>query len=376
MVTVGDVDRALEAWAPRSTAQSYDNVGLQVGDRTQRVNTALVALDLVPTVIEEAEQRGAQLIVTHHPLLFRPLKRLEPTDYVSGMVWRLVRSGISHVAAHTNLDVAGDGVSVALAGRIGLRDVRPLEPLPDSLLKLVTFVPHDHAESVRVALASSGAGQIGEYEACAFEATGRGYFRPTGKAQPFIGAPGGELERVEEVRLEVELPAWKLDAALAALREAHPYEEVVADVYRLARPYRGAGLGAIGKLEKPLPLEDFLRDVADQLGSRVLRYAGDPMREVQTVAVCGGAGRELIGTAQRERADVFVTSDLTYHNFFDVLDAEGQAHIALVDAGHFETEQVAEELLVERLSKELPAVTWLRSERPTNGVSYFTNPIE
>ena len=365
------VAAALEAWAPPGSAQSYDNVGLQVGDARRPVRRALLALDLTPAVVEEAREAGADLIITHHPLLFRPLKRLTADGFVSSLALRLAEAGIALYSIHTNLDSAPGGVSFALAEHLGLRDVRFLDPFEDSLYKLATFVPADAFEAVREALAEAGAGRIGAYEACAFATSGEGFFRPTEHANPTIGEAGGPLERVEEMRLEVEVARWDLGRVVGALKAAHPYEEVAYDVYPIAQTYSQAGLGAVGTLPEPEPLDAFLRRVAERLEAGSLRYSGDPDARVETVAVCGGAGSSFTGRALRAGADAYVTADVTYHTFFDVLGTDGRPRMALIDAGHYETEALTEALLRDWLAARFPSVDWRRTRHRTSPMRTF-----
>src|SRR5690606_606058 len=237
-------------------AQSYDNVGLQIGDPARTVERALLALDLTPQVVEEARALGATLIITHHPLLFRPLRAVTTASFVSGLALRLAEAGIALYSIHTNLDAAPGGVSFALAEQLGLQEIRFLDTLDEALYKLVTFVPTTHADALREALARAGAGRIGAYEACAFASEGRGYFRPLEGASSFIGPAGGALETVEEWGRELEGSRWDLKATLAALPAAQPYQSVAYDVYPVQQWTSRAGLGAIGRLEAPVPLAD------------------------------------------------------------------------------------------------------------------------
>jgi dinuclear metal center YbgI/SA1388 family protein len=373
--TVASVVRALEEIAPPGSKYDFDRVGLQVGDAGAEVSRVMVALDLTPAVIEEAEAGGAELIITHHPLLFRPLDRLVPDNLVAAMAFRLARAGIAYYAIHTNLDLAPGGVSFALAELLGLEDVTFLDRQPGNLVKLATFVPADHAAAVREALAQAGAGRIGDYDACAFASRGTGFFRPGDAARPFIGEPG-RMESAEEVKLEVEVTRWDLPAVLAALRAAHPYEEVAYDVVPMEQAHSRTGLGAVGSLPHPAPLADFLERVADKLGADALRYIGHEGREIRRVAVCGGSGSSLIGAAIRAGADAYVTADITYHTFFEPLDASGAPRLALIDAGHYETEWVSEQLIAARLADAFPDLAVQRARRPTNPVSTFTRHTE
>ena len=228
--TIATVTSALEAWAPPGSAQDYDNVGLQVGDASRSVQTGLLALDATPQVLEEAERIDADLIVTHHPLLYQGLDGVTADGYVSNLALRLAEAGIALYSIHTNLDAAPGGVSFALADRLGLTDVGFLDGYEDTLYKLAVFVPEDAFDEVRRALAEAGAGQIGDYEACAFSVEGTGFFKPGDDTDPHIGEAGGEAQSARERKLEVEVARWTLGPVLAALQGAHPYEEVAYDL--------------------------------------------------------------------------------------------------------------------------------------------------
>ncbi len=369
--TIREIADALEAWAPPGSAQSYDNVGLQVGRPERTVERALLALDMTPAVLDEAKEHGAQLIITHHPLLFRPLKRVTADGYVSSQALRLAEAGIALYAAHTNLDAAPGGVSFALAEHLGLAEMTFLDGMDEALYKLAVFVPQDHAEAVHAALAEAGAGRIGDYEACAFATEGTGYFRPGEAANPFIGEAGGALESAEEIKLEVEVARWELHRVVAAMGAAHPYEEVAYDVYPVVQKSARAGLGALGRLEAPMPLADFLRRVAERLEAESLRYAGDPGAAVETVAVCGGAGSDFRRAALRAGADAYVTADVKYHDYFDVLAADGRPQMAFIDAGHYETEALTERLLRDWLAERFPAARWRRTTHRTTPMRTF-----
>lgn len=371
MPTVAEIAAALDAWAPPGQKLDYDRVGLQVGDPAAAVTRALVALDLTPAVVDEAEALGAELVVTHHPLLFRPLDRLTPDTSTGALALRLARAGIAYAAAHTNLDAAPGGVSFALAGRLGLVDVQFLAPLEGVLRKLVTFAPAEAAERVRRAMADAGAGRIGDYEACAFTSGGTGHFRPTERSNPAVGRAGGPEEAVEEVRIEAEVFHWDVPRVVAAVRAAHPYEEVAYDVYPVEQAATRAGFGAIGSLPEAEPLERFLRRVAERLGCDALRYVGEQDKEILRVAVCGGAGHDLIKRALAARADAYVTADLTYHRFFDALGPAGAPRVALVDAGHYETEAMTEGLLARWLAARFPGLDARQTATRTSPVQTF-----
>ena len=369
--TIADIADALEAWAPPGSAQEYDNVGLQVGDARRSVDTAVLALDATPAVLSEAERLDADLIVTHHPLLFRPLDGVTADGYVSNLALRLAESGVGLYSAHTNLDAAPDGVSFALADRLGLTEVGFLDGFDETLYKLAVFVPEDAFDTVREALADAGAGRIGDYEACAFAVEGTGFFKPGANTDPYIGEAGGDVESAQERKLEVEVARWNLGRVLNALHDAHPYDEVAYDLYPVHQSNSQAGLGALGVLPEPEPMPDFLTRVADRLDAGSLRYAGDDESPVERVAVCGGAGSDFIGTALGAGADAYVTADVKYHEFFNVLDTDGTPEMALVDPGHYESEALTEALLRDWLADRFPAAQWHRTDLRTSPMKTF-----
>ncbi len=363
--TVGDIHRSLEEWAPAATAQSYDNVGLLVGRMNKGVSKAIVALDVTPQVIEEAIDGQADCIITHHPLIFKPLKRLTDSSLESSMALRLAEAGIALYATHTNLDAARDGVSFQLAKDLGVREPEFLSTLTDSIVKVIVFCPVDSVEGVRDAMFAAGAGQIGKYSECSFASAGSGTFRPGSDTNPHIGQTNGPREQVSELRLEMEVPRWKLSAVMRAMKEAHPYEEVAYDVIKVEQDFRDAGIGAVGNLAKPVTLREFLNATAHALDNPALRYVGDPDAVVNRVAVCGGSGSDFIGLAKAAGADVYVTADVTYHRYFEVLNNDGHPSMALINAGHFETERCTEDLLVDFLTQRFPGVRFAATKHRT-----------
>lgn len=347
-VRCGQVIDWMEEWAPRRMAEKWDNVGLLVGAPYREVERVLVALEVTRAVIDEALEQGAQLIITHHPLFLEPIKVLREDTHPAALVNRLIKSGLCLYAAHTNLDVAPGGVNDLLAGLLGLSDTSPLSETGERVLyKVAVFVPVGHEEEVRRALCEAGAGWIGRYSDCAFESQGIGTFRPLEGTNPYIGEIG-KLERVSEVRLETVIPGERLDQALRAMLAAHPYEEAAYDIYRLQNRLPGYGLGRVGFLPHPCTLAEFAGMVKERLGVAAVRLAGNPDRRVKKVALCGGSGMSLVSRALRSGADVYLTSDVKHH---DALDALAQG-LAVVDAGHYGTEQVV-----------VPAVTRYLRER-------------
>lgn len=341
----------VDACYPEREAESWDATGLQAGDPDDEVHAILVCLDVTDATLDEAEALGANLLLAHHPLLFRPLARLTPATASGKLVLRAARAGIAILAAHTNFDVAVDGTSDPVCAALGLRDVRPLLASPPgdaANVKLVTFVPGDAVDAVLAALSDAGAGTIGEYDRCSFRTPGTGTFRPSERANPAAGERGRLNEEPEE-RLEMVVPRGRLPAAVAALRAAHPYEEVAYDLYPLldaAEP--GKGTGRLGELPEPLPLRAVADRLAEGLPAPHLRVAGDLDRPIARVATCGGAGDAYIGAALAAKADCYVTGDLRHHPALDALTMG----MAVIDAGHYATEAPALPGLIERLRAE------------------------
>ena len=365
-MTVREVQEILEAWAPPDIAWEHDNVGLQVGDPDLRVRSILVALDATEDIIAEAVRRGANLIITHHPLLFRPLRSISPVTSRGRCVIALAQHGIALYSAHTNLDFTRGGTSFALADAIGLIHQEFLRKPFRLMNKIVTFVPSPQAEDVALAMANAGAGVIGAYDRCSFRTEGTGSFRGGPTSRPTIGSPLVQ-EHVPEVRLEMIAPRRKIGEVVRALVMTHPYEESAYDVYPLENVNTDSGMGVIGDLPKPVSLTEFLRNLRRVLGSTCLRHTDSPRAKVRCIAVCGGGGSELLEDAITSGADVFVTADVKYHTFHD---ADGR--IAIVDAGHHETEFPVVGAVVERLRR---ALVGRGKKIPVQAATRPTNPV-
>lgn len=363
--TLKDIHQAIERWAPAATAQSYDNVGLLIGRMERPVSSVLIALDLTPDVVREAIDMQADCVLTHHPLIFKPFKRLTDDSLESSMALQLAEAGIALYAAHTNLDAARDGVSFQLARDLGVQNPSFLSHLDEGIVKVAVFVPVEDAETVRNAMFEAGGGHIGGYSECSFTTAGSGTFRPGSNTNPHIGQAAGPRESVSEVRIEMEVPRWHMGRVISAMTDAHPYEEVAHDIIPVEQSFRDAGIGAVGKLAAPMSLADFLDRTARALDNPALRYVGDPEAIIETVAVCGGSGSDFIGLAMQAGADAYVTADITYHRYFEVLDHDGRAHMALVNAGHFETEHCTEDLLADRLSEQFPGIRFVTTRHRT-----------
>jgi dinuclear metal center YbgI/SA1388 family protein len=335
----------IETIAPSSLAEEWDNCGLQIGDPKAEVNRVLVALTPLPEVFEEAEEKGANFLLFHHPLIFDPLKAVVTSSYPGGLLTRAIHNGLAVYAAHTSYDAAPAGVSVALARALGLSDpLRVLSPR-GALRKLVVFVPEENADAVVKALAEVGAGVIGDYTECTFRTLGRGTFRGGEDASPYLGEKG-RLEEVQEVRIETVVAAHTVGRAVNAATTAHPYEEVALDVYPVEGSPDGCGFGRVGTLPERLTAEELREHVSESLGfpSRLLADSG---RRVETVAVLGGSGGSFIPEVAASGAHAYVTGDVDYH---EALLAES-LDLAVIDAGHAATELPSLEPLALRLTE-------------------------
>ncbi len=353
---LGEVVAALDALYDPRTAQSWDAVGLVCGDPEAPVEKVLLAVDPVGAVVDEALGWSADLLLTHHPLLLRPVHGVSATTPKGRVVHRLIGAGAALHVAHTNADAADPGVSDALADTLGLRELDPLDPLPETGSdKLVVFVPPGDADRLLDALAAAGAGSIGAYERCAWSTRGTGTFRPTRDASPTLGAVG-DVARVEEVRLEAVVPRAARAAIVAALRATHPYEEPAFDLYETAALLGQRGIGRIGVLEHAQPLREFVARVSAALPATVqgVRAAGDPDRPVRRVAVCGGSGDGYLDAARAAGVDAYVTADLRHH---PASEAREHADGALVDVSHWASEWPWLPVAARRLREALGAGT-------------------
>jgi dinuclear metal center YbgI/SA1388 family protein len=363
---VKDVEQIIETWAPRRISWEGDNVGLQVGDSSATLRGIVICLDPNEEVLHEARVQKANLVISHHPLLFKPLQAVTPDTWTGRCVAAYSRWGINLYSAHTNLDFTRGGTSFALAEILGLNEVEFLHTPYQVQRKIVTFVPADHVESIAGAMARAGAGRIGNYEQCSFRIEGTGTFMGTPLSSPVAGRKG-HFEKVPEIRLEMVASQWHLPGVLSALQQSHPYEEVAYDVYPLDNFSGDYGMGAIGTLAREQTLEAFLKSLKRALGTSCVRHTGELRKGVRRIAVCGGSGSELAQEAIRQKADAFVTADVKYHTF---QDAAGR--IALIDAGHFETEHPVLAAIARKLRKELRT---LGQSVPLHIANTWTNPI-
>lgn len=363
---VKDIIQAIEAYAPPMYQESYDNSGLQVGDTQAEVTGVLLSLDITEAVLAEARQRGCNMVVAHHPLLFSGLKRISGHTYTERVVQQAIKNDLHLYACHTNIDNVHNGVNAKIAGKLGLQDQRILAPMSGTVLyKLYTYAPQEAADKVREALFAAGAGTVGKYTECSFNLSGTGTFRPGPDADPAIGEAGGAREVVAEEKIEVLVPAHLQQPILQALFAAHPYEEVAYELVGLQNANQELGAGMIGQLPETMMQEAFLAYVKERLQTTCIRYTLVE-REIHKVAVCGGSGSFLLKNALAAGADAFVTADFKYHQFFD-----GDGRILIADIGHYESEQFTPQIFEAVLKEKFPNFAILLSEVSTNPVKYF-----
>ena len=355
----------MEAYAPSNYQEDYDNSGLIIGNVNEEINAALVALDCTEQIVDEAISQGCNLIITHHPIVFKGLKKITGRTYVERVVLKAIRHNIALYAIHTNLDHVKNGVNGVICERLGLKGTKILSPKPGLMKKLVTFCPTALAPVVRAALFEAGAGSIGDYSNCSFNAEGLGTFKAGESTDPYVGEKGVEHHE-PEVRIETVFLAQNERKVLLALFEHHPYEEVAYDVYPLENKLDTVGAGMLGWLEEELDGRDFLKLVKDRMDASVIRHTKLLPKKIRKVAVCGGSGSFLLKEAIAAGADAFVTADFKYHEFFDA-----DEKIIIADIGHFESEQFTSDLLIDVIQEKFPNFPIRLTEHNTNPVNYF-----
>ncbi|MGV3508769.1 MAG: Nif3-like dinuclear metal center hexameric protein [Sphingobacteriaceae bacterium] len=357
----------LESLAPLSYQEDYDNSGLIVGDPSQEVTAALISLDCTEQIVDEAIAKGCNLIISHHPIVFKGLKKLNNKTYVERVVIKAIKNDIALYAIHTNLDHIKNGVNAKICEKLGLKNPQILAPKEGVLKKLITYVPVKSADSVRHALFTDGAGNIGNYSDCSFNVEGYGTFKASDEANPYVGQKG-ELHQEHETKVEVIFSSYQESTIIAALKQAHPYEEVAYDVYQLSNTHENVGAGMIASLESEIPELDFLKLVQEKLKAEVIRFTHLRGKPIKRIAVCGGSGSFLLRNAIAAKADIFITGDFKYHEFFD---AENK--IVIADVGHFESEQFTQELLFEIIRKKFANFALHLTEHNTNPINYLIN---
>jgi dinuclear metal center YbgI/SA1388 family protein len=355
----------LDSEIPLSFQEDYDNSGLQVGLPESEITSAIITLDVTEEVLDEALSEKCDVIISHHPLLFKGLKKITGKTSAERILIKAVRHDIAIYSSHTNLDIFSNGVSRKMADKLALRKIKVLSPLKNRLLKLVTYIPETHLEIVREAIFKAGAGLTGNYDYCGFTTSGTGSFRGNELARPYIGK-SGEIHFEKEIRFETVLFSHLKEKVITTLLEVHPYEEVAYDIYVLENENVDIGLGCVGEFDEPMAAGDFLNLVASVFDSGRLRYSKPALEPVRKVALCCGSGISLLDAAVASGADAFITSDIKYHSFF-----EADNKILLIDAGHFESEKFSTEILYDLIIKKFPKFAVRFSETNTNPINYW-----
>ncbi len=362
---VKEVLSKLEEWAPLPLQESYDNSGLIVGDAEVEVTGILVALDCTEAVIDDAIAQNCNLIVSHHPIVFKGLKRLTGSNYVERTVIKALKNNIALYAIHTNLDNVQTGVNQRIADRLNLVNRKILAPKTAHLRKLVVFCPHQQVDAVRSAMFDAGAGSIGDYDECSFNLKGEGTFRGLEDSNAFVGEQG-KRHTEPETRIEVLYAAHQEGTILTAMKTAHPYEEVAHDIYSLENTDNTVGAGMVGELEQEMDEMAFLLKLKKQMNTDCVRYTPFRGQPVKRVALCGGSGSFLLNRAKSSGADVFITGDFKYHDFFDA-----DEQIVIADIGHYESEQFTIDLLIEYLANQFTNMSISATRVNTNPIHYL-----
>jgi dinuclear metal center YbgI/SA1388 family protein len=360
-----DVVSYLENLFPVSSQASFDNCGLLVGDRDNQLSGALICLDCTEEIIEEAIDAGKNLIIAHHPIIFKGIKRITGSNSVERIIIKAIQHNICIYAVHTNLDHSLVGVNAEIARRLGVVFPRILQPSEHSLFKLSVFVPSSHQEILKSVLFHAGAGKIGNYEECSYTSSGLGTYTPVEGADPFDGEIG-VAQRVDELKVEVLVTKHALNKVIQAMLDAHPYEEVAYDVIELKNKNFSEGTGMIGDLEEPIDSLTFLAKLKQSFHCGSIRHTELIHSKIQRVAFCGGSGSFLLKDAIQQKADIYITGDFKYHEFFD---AENK--IIIADIGHYESEQFTSDLIYRILTEKFVNFAISVTKVNTNPINYF-----
>lgn len=362
---IKEIIAAVDVFAAPELQEDWDNAGLLTGNAAWECSGVLCTLDVTLAVLEEAIRTRCNLIIAHHPILFKGLKRITGKTYVEAVIIEALKKDIAIYAAHTNLDNVVAGVNGKIAEKLGLQNCSVLAPKPKPLRRLITFAPHDKAGGVRQALFTAGAGHIGNYSECSFNSRGTGTFKAEAGADPYVGEIGRRHEE-EETKIEIVFPAYLELQVVKALQHAHPYEEVAYDIFMMENTHKGIGAGLIGELENDWSEADFLKRVQTIFKTPCVRHTAFIGNRVRRVAVCGGSGAFLIKQAAQQGAQIYITADVKYHEFFEAED-----RLVLADVGHFESEQYTIELLHDLIVKKFPTFAVRKTEVNTNPVQYL-----
>lgn len=364
-MTVREITSCLEAWAPLAYAEDFDNVGLLVGSHAHKVEKVLVAHDALEEVIDEAIDKNCELVVCFHPIIFKGLKKITGSSYVSRAVTKAIKHDISIYALHTSLDVKLDGVNAGLADALGLVERTVIQPAKGTIQKLNTYVPNKQLKAVQEALFNAGAGAIGHYDECSFTVAGEGGFKPLEESKPFIGITGTRHE-VKETQLQMIFPKHIHNKVISALLDVHPYETVAYEITTLENSRSDLGMGCIGQLRCSIKESDFLKKLKEILGTPTIRHSALLDKHIKRVAILGGSGSFAIESAVAQGADAYITADLKYHDFF-----RAESRCLLIDVGHYESEQFTKKTIMKHLNENFPNFAFISSKTDTNPVHYY-----
>tara|TARA_Y100000389_G_C17437036_1_gene506166 strand:- start:895 stop:1992 length:1098 start_codon:yes stop_codon:yes gene_type:complete len=365
MSTIKNIINLLDKWAPPAYSEDFDNVGLLVGDSSNKCKGILVCLDCIESVVDEAINEKCNLIVCFHPIVFSGLKKITGKNYVERVVLKAIRNNIAIFALHTRLDNHPEGVNKVLIDKIGVVNSKVLIPKPSGIKKLSTYIPLEDSEAVLEALHKAGAGAIGNYSECSFTIEGKGQFKGNDASKPHLGK---QLEKIKvnEVQIQVVFESHLKQLIENTLIKAHPYESVAYEIYSLDNTLSSVGMGRIGILNKPMEELEFLSYIKDKLNSKAIRHSPFTGKKIKTIAVLGGSGSFAIPDAKKQNVDAFITADLKYHQFY-----EGEKELLLIDIGHYESEQFIKKIIFDFLIKKMPNFAIVLSCSKTNPVNYF-----
>ena len=362
---VKDICIFFEKIAPLSFQESYDNSGLLLGEEENSISQALITLDVTEEVIDEAIAKKCDLIISHHPILFSSIKKIGNRHWIDRCIRKAIKNDLNIYAIHTNLDNILSGVNKKIADKIGITDIKILRPKKNTLAKLTVFVPSNEKEHLLDALYEAGAGNIGNYDQCSFQIEGTGTFRPNEDANPTIGKKYIR-EWIKETRIEVIINKPQISSVLKSMKKAHPYEEVAYYLQDLINENQKIGAGLIGQLPREMKTKDFLLHLKNNMNLKVMRHTEPINKTIKRVALCGGAGSFLLKDAKTQKADVLISSDFKYHDFF-----EANKEIMIIDIGHYESECFTKNLLLEVLSKNFTNFAFQLSIWNTNPITYY-----
>jgi dinuclear metal center YbgI/SA1388 family protein len=364
-MTISAIISALEKMAPMFLQESYDNSGLITGQKQTECTGALLCLDVTESVINDAITKNCNLIISHHPIVFKGIKKFDSDYYVDKTIITAIKNDIAIYACHTNMDNVINGVNGKIADKLNLINRKILQPKPFLIQKLVVFVPLEHQEAIEKSLFDAGAGKMGNYGDCSFVSEGTGSFKPLEGADPHTGSIGIRTIQ-KEAKVEVIFPIWNQSAILNAMKNAHPYEQVAYELYTLQNKHQEIGAGIIAELEQLVDIKDFLNELKSIFNVKCLKHTQIISDNIKKIAICGGSGSFLIQDAIRAKADVLITSDIKYHDFF-----EANNQLVLVDIGHFESEQFTIELFADVLKNNFPTFAHFKTDVHTNPVKYL-----